>query len=303
MADVVVVGSYNTGITVRGQRLPAPGETVIGNQFHQGPGGKGANQAIGASRLGADVLFIGKVGNDEFGDAARALFAAEGMPDDGISTADSHTGVALIMVDELGGNLISVAPGANLRMTSAEVLKQHAQQLSDAKFVLMQLECSTELAAGVLEWAYAAGKQTILNPAPARPVEPDLLASLDYLTPNEGELRTLCTSLGVDEAPVEVLATKLLDFGIRNVIVTLGERGALWASAAGLRSFDAYQVSAADTTGAGDAFNAGLVTRLAAGDQIEHAIDYGCRAGAYCVTKHGVIDGLASPSDLANLIL
>jgi ribokinase len=165
----------------------------------------------------------------------------------------------------------------------------------------MQLECTTELAAGVFTWAHAAGKQTILNPAPARPLQPELLALLDFLTPNEGELRTLCAWLGIADAAIEVLASKLLDFGVQNIVVTLGERGALWASAAGIRSFDAYPVGAVDTTGAGDAFTAGLVTRLAAGDPIDRAIDYGCRAGAYCVTRHGVLDGLGRRADLAEV--
>lgn len=276
---------------------------MIAERCHQGPGGKGANQAIGIHRLGGDVLFISKVGADDYGQAARSLFTAEGLSARGISTGTAPTGVALIMVDEAGGNMISVAPGANAQLTSAEVMRDHGAALRQAKVVLLQLECTTELAEGVIKEARRAGVITVLNPAPARPLPKALLGSIDFLTPNETELRTLCGSLGIADSSVDVLATKMLDFGVRNVVVTLGEQGALWASRNGVNTFNAYRVEATDTTGAGDAFNAGFTVRLAAGDPVGHAIDYGCRAGAYCVTQAGVIDGLARPGDLADLAM
>jgi ribokinase len=302
MAELVVVGSYNAGLSVQSARLPAPGETVVGGRFENGPGGKGANQAIGARRLGTDVLFVTRIGADAFGDEARAVLIAEGLPERGITTDDRNpTGVALILVDEVGQNAISVAPGANLELRAPGVLRDFGDDLRGCRYLLMQLECTAELAAGLASWAHDAGIRAVLNPAPARPLPPEALAMFDIITPNEGELRTIAGSLGLAGAGTAVLAEQLLGYGIGDVVVTLGGRGALWASAAGLRHFDAYPVDAVDTTGAGDAFSAGLVAALVRGEPMESAIDHGCRAGAFCVTRNGVIDGLGHPADLAAL--
>jgi ribokinase len=301
MADLVVVGSYNAGLTVYSDQLPQPGETVVGHQFCQGPGGKGANQAIGARRLDADALFITKLGADAFGQEARTLLAAEGLPAVGIMTGSMPTGVALILVDAAGQNEISVAPGANLELAAADVLSQFPAHLAGCRIVLLQLECTAELAVGVAAWAHAAGKCVILNPAPARPLPPDALASFDVITPNEVELRTMAASLGIDDGPPDALARSLLDFGVRNVIVTLGEGGAVWVCASGVEHFESYKVQAVDTTGAGDAFTSALAAALARGEPMNSAIDQGCRAGAFCVTRRGVIDGLGRPPELAKL--
>ena len=302
MADLVVVGSYNAGLTVYSATLPAAGETVVGSRFEQGPGGKGANQAIGARRLGTDVLFITRLGADAFGDEARSILLAEGLPEHGITTDDqSPTGIALILVEDSGQNAISVAPGANLQLSGRDVLGSFGPDLRGCKYLLMQLECRAELAVDLSSRARDWGCVSILNPAPARPLPPDALASFDIITPNEGELQTLAASLGLAIGPADVLARQLLSYGVRDVVVTLGERGALWASAAGLQYFEAYPVRAIDTTGAGDAFNAGLAAALVRGEPMESAIDYGCRAGAFCVTRNGVIDGLGYPADLTTL--
>jgi ribokinase len=302
VADLMVVGSYNASMSVYSAKLPAPGETVIGSHFDRGPGGKGANQAIGARRLGTDVLFVTRLGADVFGDEARSILLAEELPDRGITTDDhSPTGIALILVDDSGQNAISVAPGANIELTARQVLASFGPDLSSARYLLMQMECTAELAVGLASVARNSGTVSILNPAPARPLSAEALAVFDIITPNEGELRTLAASLGLDDGATDVLAQRLLDYGIRDVVVTLGEDGALWASAAGLRHFDAYPVQAVDTTGAGDAFNAALAAALVRGEPMESAIDYGCRAGAFCVTRSGVIDGLGRAGDLIML--
>lgn len=302
MADLAVVGSYNVGLSVYSAQLPAPGETVVGSRFEQGPGGKGANQAIGARRLGTDVLFITRLGGDLFGDEARSILVAEGLPERGLTTdAQSPTGIALILVDDSGQNAISVAPGANLNLSPADVLASFGPDLRACSYLLMQLECTAELAVTLTRWARDSGTVSILNPAPARPLAPDALAAFDIITPNESELRTLAAALGMADSVTEVQAQQLVDCGVRDVVVTLAERGALWASSAGLRYFDAYPVRAVDTTGAGDAFNAGLAAALVRGEPLESAIDNGCRAGAFCVTRYGVIDGLGHPADLMNL--
>jgi ribokinase len=301
MADLVVVGSYNAAMSVYSAQLPAPGETVVGERFEQGPGGKGANQAIGARRLGADVLFVTRLGADAFGDEARSVLLAEGLPEHGITTDDhSPTGIALIFVEDSGQNAISVAPGANLNLSGPDVRASFSADLRSCRYLLMQLECTADLAVDLASRARGSGTCSILNPAPARPLTPEALASFDIITPNEGELQTIAASLGLAGA-TDVLAERLLEYGIRDVVVTLAERGVLWASVAGLQYFGAYPVNAIDTTGAGDAFNAGLAAALVRGESMESAIDYGCRAGAFCVTRNGVIDGLGRPSDLAML--
>jgi ribokinase len=302
MADLAVVGSYNAAMSVYSPRLPAPGETVVGDRFERGPGGKGANQAIGARRLGADVLFVTRLGADALGDEARSILVAEGLPEHGITTDDHRpTGIALIFVDDSGQNAISVAPGANLELSGPDVRASFGADLRGCKYLLMQLECTAELAVDLASRACGPGTRSILNPAPARPLPSGALASFDIITPNEGELQLIAASLGLAGSAADVLAQRLVEFGVRDVVVTLGERGALWASAAGLQYFDAYPVNAIDTTGAGDAFNAGLAAALVRGESMESAIDHGCRAGAFCATRNGVIDGLGHPSDLATL--
>jgi ribokinase len=302
MADLVVVGSYNAAMSVYSTNLPTPGETVVGDRFERGPGGKGANQAIGARRLGADVLFVTRLGADAFGDEARSILVAEGLPEHGITTDDhTPTGIALIFVEDSGQNAISVAPGANLKLSGPDVRASFGADLRGCKCLLMQLECTAELAVDLASQACGPGTRSILNPAPARPLSPEALASFDIITPNEGELQMIAASLGLAGGATDGLAQQLVESGVRDVVVTLAEHGALWASAAGLHHFDAYPVTAIDTTGAGDAFNAGLAAALVRGESMESAIDHGCRAGAFCVTRNGVIDGLGRPSDLAML--
>jgi ribokinase len=298
VGSVVVAGSYNAGLTVYGDRLPAAGETVLGRRFEAGPGGKGANQAIGIARLGGDVAFATKVGEDIFGTEARATLLEEGLPAQGILVGSEPTGVALILVDGWGNNAISVAPGANAELATDDVLRSVGPELERADYIVCQLECPLELAVGLATWARAHGKQVVLNPAPARPVRPDELGLFDVLTPNEVELAALASAVGVENGSIEVQARAMVDCGVGTVVATLGDRGAMRVSADGARSFDAYEVAAVDTTGAGDAFTAGLVSALAAGRSMDDAIDVGCRTGAFCVTRRGVIDGLATTEEL-----
>jgi ribokinase len=298
VTGVLVVGSYNAGLTVYGPRLPRPGETVVGDGFDAGPGGKGANQAIGARRLGADVTFVTKLGDDLFGRQARAVLAAEGLPEWGILTGQAATGVAFILVDAAAENMIAIAPGANLELAPADVLAL-GERVRDVGIVLVQLECEASLAVGVAAWAREKGKRAILNPAPARrELSVADLKAFEIITPNETELHALADTAGTGgDGPAEQAAA-LVRAGVPNVVVTLGQDGALWASADGVRAFSAPAVRAVDTTGAGDAFNAGLVAALARGESLPEAIGYGCRAGAFCVTRRGVIAGLAHRADL-----
>ena len=297
MGRIVVVGSYNVGMTIVGPELPVPGQTVLGHTFDMGPGGKGSNQAIGAKRLGGDVTLVAKVGADVFGSDARALFAREGLMGPGIMEADTHTGVGLILVDDRGGNMISVAAGAN-GLLIPDDLDRLPGLFDGTSHALCQLECPPELFAGMAVRARASGATTILNPAPARTLDDDIYGLVDILTPNESELAVLTGLPTGEDQEVEAAARRLLERGVGSAVVTLGERGAMWVGPARSRRFPAFAVRARDTTGAGDAFNAGLVTALASGASMEDAVALGCRAGAFCVTRIGVIDGLATREQL-----
>lgn len=297
-ASIVVAGSYNAGLTIYGDHLPATGETVLGTRFEAGPGGKGANQAIGIARLGGAVALAAKVGDDMFGEEARTSLAAEGLPPAGILVGDQPTGMALILVDAAGDNMISVAPGANQELSSADVLGALRGELDACSYVVCQLECQLELAVDLATWAHAHGKCMVLNPAPACAIDAGLLPLFDVVTPNEVELAALTRTLGVEGGSPEAQAAALVACGVDVVVATLGEQGALLVTSEGARPFEAYPVAAVDTTGAGDAFTAGLVAALARGSSIEAAVDEGCRSGAFCVTKPGVVDGLATPSAL-----
>lgn len=297
MGRVVVVGSYNVGLTVVAPALPAPGQTVLGHTFDMGPGGKGSNQAIGAQRLGADVTLIVKLGRDPFAQAALELFDREGLLGPGILETGGHTGVGLIVVDDDGRNMIAVAPGANGHLVTGD-LDRMPDLFEGASHLLCQLECSPELFAGAAERARAAGATTILNPAPAVPLSESVLALVDILTPNQTELAALSGLAATDEREIEAAARSLQARGVGEVVVTLGERGVLRVTPDGIENHPARAVSARDTTGAGDAFNAGLVTGLSAGFSMTEAIELGVRAGAFCVTRLGVIEGLPTRQQL-----
>ena len=225
---IVVVGSSNTDMVVKGQRLPGPGETVTGGTFVMAPGGKGANQAVAAARLGAEVTFVTKVGQDLFGDRAVEGYRSEGILTDLIlRDGGSHTGVALIMVDDQGENLISVASGANHALRPEDV-ERAAHRIKEADVVLLQLEIPTVTVQFAARLAAEAGTQVILDPAPApdAPLSDALLRAVTCLTPNESEAEQLTGIPVRDEATARAAAEKLLQTGLRRVIVTLGNGSA-----------------------------------------------------------------------------
>jgi len=297
--SLLVAGSYNVGMTVVAPDLPRPGETVKGTAFDLGPGGKGANQAIAARRLGADVDFLVMLGTDRFGEDARATLTQEGLPPALLLRTDqASTGAALISVDAHGRNQISIAPGANALLRG-----NHAPDeiVSSAQVLLCQLECPVEVFTTLAPAVRAGGGTTVLNPAPAQQLDADILALCDYLIPNEIELASLTALPTNSDEQVLVAALQLVERGATNVIVTLGERGAVLANREQARHFPSPAVTAMDTTGAGDAFCAGLATALWAGWSVDSAIAHAARAGAFCVTRRGVIDGLGRPDDLEAL--
>jgi ribokinase len=294
VSKILVAGSYNEDMTVVSQVLPRSGETVLGASFFAAPGGKGANQAIGAARLGADTTFLVKLGLDPFGDRAQRLFIDEGLPAHGIlRTAAAPTGVALIMVDVDGANQISVAPGANGLLMGTDALDG---LLRDVSVLLCQLECPPELFESLAHRLPSATK--ILNPAPARPLRDECFGAIDFLTPNESELASLTGLAVTSDAEVRAASSVLIGKGVGNVIATLGANGALWTNGSQERHFPAPAVVAVDSTGAGDAFNAGLAAALALKWSVADAIELAVRCGAFCVTRTGALDGLPRLDDL-----
>ena len=282
-AKIVVVGSFNTDLTSYMARMPRPGETVHGERFVTGAGGKGSNQAVAAARLGADVTFIGRVGKDVFANLAYEIWDAEGVNRDYVTQDDEHaTGVAPILVDASGENSIVVVLGANLRLKSADI-DAARQRIAAADVLIAQLEINLDMVAYALRSAKELGVKTILNPAPAAELPPATLALADYLTPNETELESLAGSgLDVSEA-----ARGLLTRDDQRAVVTLGAQGARIVKPGESLTVPAFAVDVVDTTGAGDAFNAGLAVALAEGSTLEEAARFANATAALCVTKPG----------------
>ena len=307
MGRVCVIGSTNLDFTVRVPRLPQPGETVSGGELRLSTGGKGANQALAARRLGAEVRFVTLLGRDPMGDRLAAALRDAGLaPDAVLRTGETPTGVALIAVDPEGANQIAVAPGANHRLV-VEVVEPHVTALDWADVVLLQLETPIETVRWALREARRRGKVTVLNPAPARvlPLPPDLLGLVDYLTPNEGEAGLLtgrdARSFGsLDDA--ETAGRELVAAGVGAAVVTLGAAGSVALERPGCIRVSGFTVSPVDTVGAGDAFNGGLATLLAAGASLGDAMLVANAAGALACTRAGAADSLPTRSEVEALM-
>lgn len=292
MPRILVVGSANVDFTVTVERLPREGETVSGGRLHVGHGGKGANQAVAARRLGAEVRFLGCVGADTFGDEIAARLAAQGIPTDGLHrTSEAATGTALIIVDAEGRNQIAVAPGAN-RVLTPEMAEQREADFEWAEVLLLQLETAIPTVAWALRAARRHNVMTILNPAPARPLPEEMYPLVDYLTPNAGEAALLSGQAVDGPDTARAAAERLLARGVGTVVVTLGSVGALAADGTAAVHYPAFPVQAVDTTGAGDAFNAGLAVGLAAGGTLDQAMPLANAAAALACTKTGAQDAL-----------
>jgi ribokinase len=299
---IVVVGSVNADMVVKSERLPGPGETVTGGQFVIAAGGKGANQAVAAARLGCEVTLVAKTGRDMFGDQAVENYGREGIATDLILRDPDHsTGVALILVDGAGENLISVASGANHAL-APEDLDRAAERIQKADVLLLQLEIPMETVRRAVEIASAAGVAVVLDPAPAAPLDAELLSKVDYLTPNESEAARLTGVEVRDEATARLAADKLLakddQPGARHVIVTLGAKGALAAGPQEAVFVPGRPVEARDSTAAGDAFNGGLALGLASGLPLVDAVRQACLVGALSVTRLGAQPSLPTTEEL-----
>ena len=294
----IVVGSVNVDLVVTTERLPGPGETVIGGRFARHHGGKGGNQAVAAARLGATTSFIGAVGDDTFGTDARFGLEAEGIDVDGLLTLpDDPTGVALILVDEKGENCIAVAGGANAALTSVQVRAAFKRlELAPVDVVLVGHEIRTGATHEALRLARIAGATAILNPAPAGGLDGPTLDLADVLTPNEGELVTLAGAAGSPAAQ----ARRLLgaDSGRRAVLVSLGPKGALLVADRRAHAIAAPRVAVVDTVGAGDTLNGALAAALAAGLDLDEAARQAVIAASLAVTRAGAREGMPTAAEL-----
>ena len=286
-ANVVVIGSLNMDLVTRAPRLPRGGETLIGESFSTIPGGKGANQAVAAARLGAQVSMVGCVGSDAYGQQLRGALLAEGIDCQAVSVVDGSSGVALIVVDDNSQNAIVIVAGANGELMPT-VLDRFDAVLQSADVIICQLEVPDATVGHALKRGRELGKTVILNPAPAsRALPAEWYAYVDYLIPNESEAMVL-SGLAVDSLETaEAAATQLIASGAGKVIVTLGAQGLVFANGSSFEHFPAPRVKAVDTTAAGDTFVGGFAAALASGKDEVEAIRFGQVAAALSVTRAG----------------
>ncbi|MEI5103418.1 ribokinase [Streptomyces sp. PmtG] len=298
--DLLVVGSANADLVTAVERRPGAGETVLGSDLAVHPGGKGANQAVAAARVGARTALLARVGDDAYGRLLRDAQESAGVDTAGVLVGGAPTGVALITVDPSGDNSIVVAPGANARLTPADV-RAAAGLFAAAPVVSTQLEIPLETVAEVVR-ALAPGARLVLNPSPPAPLPREVLEACDPLVVNEHEARVVLEGAG---APVpgepEEWAAGLLALGPRSVVVTLGARGALVAWAGGAERVPSVRVDAVDTTGAGDAFTAALAWRLGAGEDLATAARFAVKVGALAVTRAGAQVSYPTAAEVAAL--
>ena len=295
---IVVVGSSNMDLVIKTGRIPRPGETILGGEFIMVAGGKGANQAVAAARLGAEVYFVGRVGRDPFGEKMLENFRRDKIGTDYIVQDAGHaSGVAIIVVDEAGENSIVVAPGANGALTPADV-EAAEEVIAAADSVLLQLEVPLKTVTCTAQLAARHGTRVILDPAPAQPLPEDLLAAVSLITPNETEAEILTGIDGDDESSARAQAAAIRAKGVSTVLVTRGALGSLLDDGSSVRSFPAPEVKSADSTAAGDCFNGALAAGLAQGATLAEAIEFASRAAAFSTTRLGAQDSLPTKSDL-----
>lgn len=296
---ITVVGSMNMDILVKVDEIPKIGETVLGNELLQIPGGKGANQGVSMAKLDNEVIFLGKVGRDVFGDRLLNSMSKAGVNIECIEREDTSTGIAVINVDKEGNNNIVVIPGANQKV-DIDYLYRHICAFEKADVVVFQLEIPLESVREGLKISKKLGKTTILNPAPAHQLDEEIIKYVDILIPNEHELERISRKeINSHEAIIDA-ASLLLKKGVKQLVITLGDKGVLYIDNAGYKLFDAYKVDAIDTTAAGDSFIGGFVSSYIKDRNIENAIDIGQKTAALTIQKIGAQSSLPTIAEVLN---
>jgi ribokinase len=300
---IYVVGSSNTDMVIKAAVLPKPGQTVLGGIFFMNAGGKGANQAVAASRLGGKVMFIANVGSDLFGKQAIQQFQRENINTSFVTVdKDQPSGVALINIDEQGENSIVVAPGANAFL-DIEHIRVALDSIRFPAFLLLQLEIPIQTVEYVIEEAHKKNFSVILNPAPANVLRPELLKYVFLITPNESEAELL-TGIKVHDVKSAALAASILhEKGVANVVITMGAKGAYLSSESVRILISAPPVTALDTTAAGDCFNGALAVALAEGKSLEEAVSFSCKAASISATRMGAQSSIPSRTEVDALPL
>lgn len=301
---IFIVGSINIDVSARMQKLPLPGQTVNAESYGLGVGGKGANQAIAANKMGADICFVGAVGNDSFGEIALREMTASGLGTENICRFDNiETGMAIVQVDHHGQNSIAVCAGANASLT-ADMLDVFKEQIASSKIVLLQREVDPLVNLAAAKIAYEHGVPVCLDPAPVGNLQDfdELLKYCTFITPNETETAELTGIELVDMDTAEIAAKQLLARGVKHVIIKLGARGALLANSKMVRHFAPFKVKVVDTVAAGDSFNAGFAVAYATGKPLEDCVTYGSAAGAIAVTRQGASKAAPTKAEVEELL-
>ena len=295
--SILVIGSSNTDMTAKTAELPRTGETVLGGVFTMGAGGKGANQAVAAQRLGGKVKFICKVGKDMFGDNSIAQYEKEGLDTSGILRSNLPSGVALIYVDSHAENCIVVASGANGDLTEEDIEKSR-KDLEGCDILLLQLESPIPSVLKAAKIAHQAGKTVVLNPAPACPLPEEIFRNIDLFIPNETELSTFSGIEVKDVESAQKAAAAMQAKGVGKLIVTMGSKGALICEGGPAIFVPAHKVKAVDTTAAGDTFCGALCVAISEGKTLKEAAEFACAASALTVQKMGAQNSIPYRKDL-----
>jgi ribokinase len=300
--SVIVFGSINMDLVVRTARFPQPGETISGSDFYTAPGGKGANQAVAAGRLGVPTRMIGRVGGDVFGQALLDSLKGNGVDTGCVLVDESQpSGVAVITVDDAAENNIIIVAGANGQVGAADVQRLE-RALDGAIHLLLQFEVPMDAVVAAAGAARRRGVKVILDPAPARQLPDALYALIDIITPNESEAAQLVGFAVDSEAAAQRAAAELLERGVRQAVIKMGARGAYWSDGEQSQFFSAYKVNAVDTTAAGDAFNGALAAALDGGESMPGALHWAMAAGALSTTRPGAQPSMASRAELLEML-
>ena len=299
MKNICVIGSLNMDLVVNVDKMPKPGQTIIGSNFKEVPGGKGANQAVAMARLNGNVSMIGKVGEDGFGQTLINALKNDKVDTTYIKTTKGATGVALITVDNNAQNSIVVSPGANFEVKEEDI-DNNIEAIKNSDIVVLQLETPLNTIKYALKKSKELNKYTILNPAPALKLDDEIIKNVDLLTPNETELEIISGVNIETEEDIQKAAQIMIEKGVKELIVTLGSKGSLYINKEKSIFKKAYKVEAVDTTAAGDSYTAALAVALSKDQSIEEAMDFASKVGALSVLKEGAQSSLPTLEDVEN---